>query len=174
MSEEEVTLPKNCIKSMKLGLHLSHQTLKSQRPFPWVWWMSMAAVAIMLWQDTPAAWAAFQRGSSTGAETHLGSTVSPAPKLKWCFLTDFFPCGYFLKGVKFLERSSNITYTEKNFSPTGCFGYLNISYLLLTIPTWWHSIICLAVVKHCCHVLKLSLLQAPSSIALRLKHFVLE
>lgn len=172
MSEEEVTLPKNCIKSLKLGLHLSHQTLKSQRPFPCVWWMSMAAAAVMQWQDTPAAWAAFQRGSSPGAETHLGSTGSAAPKLKQCFLPDFSPCGCFLKGVTFSERSNN-TYTEKNFCPAGYFVYLNLSYSLLTISTWWHFIICLAIVKPCCHVLKLSSLQASSSTGSWLKHFVL-
>lgn len=57
-------------------------------------------------QDAPAAWAAFQRGSSTGAETHLQSTVSSAPKLKWCFLLDFFPCGHFLRGVTFWRQAT--------------------------------------------------------------------
>lgn len=116
MSEEEVTLPKNCIKSLKLGLHLSHQTLKSQRPFPCVWWMSMAAAAVMQWQDTPAAWAAFQRGSSPGAETHLGSTGSAAPKLKQCFLPDFFSLWLFFKSSNIFREKQQYIYRKELLS----------------------------------------------------------
>lgn len=163
-----VTVPKNCIKSMKLGLHLRHQTLKSQRPFPWVWWMSMAAVAGCTSCLSSIPKREFNWSRNTSSKHCVICT-----KIKMVLSAWFFSLWPFFKRSKILERSS-IMYTEKNFCPTGCFGYLNISYSLLTIPIWWHFIICLAVVKHCCHVLKLSSLQASSSIGSWLKHFVLE
>lgn len=109
MCQRRITLPKNCTKSLKLAPHISQQTFKSPRPFPWVWLMSAAAVA----GYTSCLSSMTKRALNwSGAETHPGGTGSPAQKLKWCFLPNFCPCGHhrdnmhFFKGVTFLERSN--------------------------------------------------------------------
>lgn len=56
-------------------------------------------------QDAPAAWAAFQRGSSTGAETSSKHCVI-CTKIKMVLSARFFPCGHFLRGVTFWRQAT--------------------------------------------------------------------
>lgn len=153
---------------MKLGLYLSNQTLKSQRPFPWVWWMSAAAVAGYTSSLSSIPKREFNWSRNTSWKYCVTCTKTKMVLSAW-----FFPLWPFSKRSNIFGEKQHYIYRKELLSHS-CFGYLNISYLPLTIPTCWQFIICLAIVKRCCHGLKLSSLQESSSIGSWLKHFVLE